>query len=60
VAGSVHIYVRGTGGGDKNYHWCRNCRAYPRQKVSHATVLRPAAFLCPECKKREHEARCEA
>ena len=56
----MFIYVRGTGGGDKNYHWCLNCPAYPRLRITHATQLRPAAFLCPECKKREQGDQCEA
>lgn len=53
------IYVRGTGGGDKNYHWCRSCPKYPTLRISHATGKRPVLLLCPECERREREDTCD-
>jgi hypothetical protein len=55
----MFIYVRGTGGGDKAYHWCRNCPKYPTLRIGEYTARRPTATLCRECENSEREGCCE-
>ena len=54
----MFIYVRNTGAGDRNYHWCRSCPNYPAT-FSHSTARRPVALLCAECEKSELDGACD-
>lgn len=43
--------------GSSQYHWCKNCRKYPKH-IEKTTTVRPEGYLCDECKAKERNNDC--
>ena len=39
------------------YHWCRNCRKFPKT-IGGSTKVRPEGKLCDECREHEKNRTC--
>lgn len=48
-------YVKGPD--PDRWHWCKNCKQYPRVVIKRRSV-RPSSDLCDECIKKEKLQEC--